>query len=209
LKKERFSAVHLIVSALQRFRDKTGAFTAGRAEQTMVWRDGESWCRGKVDWLPDEPSATLWDLKTSSTRATLRKWTRSAYELGTDQQAAFYCRGSEIIFGEPPAGMNFCVIETRPPFGLAVFSFSPAAIEIAEAKVRYALLRWGQCMADNRWPNYPIEPQWIEPPIYVLKEWESLTASGAEMQRRRESRQIVQNEDNLADRLISDGSFGG
>lgn len=204
LKTERYDAVAKIVRRLEEFRAETGAFTAGKAEQTLVWKEGPSWCRCKVDWLPDEPSATLWDLKTSTVQATLRKWTRNAYEMGTDMQGCFYCRGAEFVRGEPPDGMNFCVIETKPPYALAVFSFSPAALEVAHAKVKYALQTWEWCMADDRWPGYPIQPQWVEPPIYILREWEALTATGASLRQQR-----MAGAENLASRIIAEGNFGG
>lgn len=206
LKKERYYAVHLMVSALQRFRDETGAFTEGRPEQTMVWQEGTTWCRAKVDWLPNEPSAALWDLKTSTGPATLRKWTRQAFDLGADMQSSFYCRGSEAIFGEPPEGMNFCVIESKPPYGLAVFGFSPQAIEIGDAKVAYALRLWNWCTTDNKWPSYPVERQWVEPPVWHLREWEHLTATGEAL---REQQRQRMSHDNLADQIIQQGNFGG
>lgn len=203
LKKERYGAVARMVDRLERFRQETGAFTAGAAEQTVVWKDGPTWGRCKIDWLPDEFSAPLWDLKTISGSATLRKWTRQAFELGTDMQAAYYPRGVECVRGEPPEGMNFCVIESKPPYGLAVFAFSPASMEVAEAKVRYAIKTWEWCMADNRWPNYPVERQWVEPPVYVLREWEALTTTGAGLRQ-----QIIANADNLAPKILEAGSFG-
>jgi hypothetical protein len=204
LKKSTYGAVHQMVSTLQRFRDQTGAFSDGAPEQTLVWTEGPTWCRSKVDWLADEPSAPLWDLKTSTAQATLKNWTRNAYTMSTDMQVAFYCRGAECIRGEPPDGMNFCVIETKSPFGLRVFRFSPAAIEVADAKVRHALKLWEWCMADNRWPGYPIEPELVEPPIWILREWEHMTATGAGLRQ-----QIANNADNLAGRIIEQGSFGG
>lgn len=177
LKRERYDAVHRIVAALEEFRARTGAFTQGKPEQTLVWREGLAWCRAKVDWLPDEPSAPLWDLKIISGKATLRGWTRQAFDLGTDMQAAFYPRGAESVRGEPPEGMNFCVVESTPPHGIAVFGFSPVALEIAHAKVAYAIRRWQTCIAENRWPSYDPAVQWIDPPVWIMREWDAIAAT--------------------------------
>jgi hypothetical protein len=204
LLKERYGAVHQMVSALERFRQDTGAFTDGRPEQTLVWREGPIWCRCKPDWLPNEPSAPLFDLKTSTANATLRKWTRSAFDLGADVQSSFYCRGAESIFGEPPEGMNFCVIESKAPYGISVFSFSPASIEVGDAKTAYAIRLWTWCMADNRWPSYRVERQWVEPPIWILREWEHLTATGTALRQER-----MTQADNLAAKIIEHGNFAG
>jgi exodeoxyribonuclease VIII len=170
----------------------------------LAWLDeGGCWCRAKVDWLPHEPSAWLWDLKTVSSHATLRKWVRAAYDQQADLQAVFHCRGSEFLHGEPPAGLNFCVIENKPPHGIAVFSLGPMAVEIGEAKARHAIRTWAQCLETNSWPSYPIEQQWVEPPAWVLREWQHLTPSGASPKTR------LTQSDNLADRIVEQGSWGG
>jgi hypothetical protein len=171
LKKERYQAVILITNELQRFRDRTGAFTDGRAEQSLIWQEpNKRWGRGKVDWLPNEPSAYLWDLKTTSGSAMA--WARTATDMGYDIQAAYYPRGCEILRGEPPAGMKFCVIETKPPFGIRVHEFSPAAIEGAQADCYQAVDLWDHCLTREVWPNYTDDTEWIDPPPWKVRERE-------------------------------------
>jgi hypothetical protein len=206
LRAERYDALMRMVAVLERFRQDTGAFTDGLPERTLVWLDGTTWCRAKVDWLPHEPSAWIWDLKTVSGAATLQKWVRAAYDQHCDLQAVFHCRGSEFLHGEPPAGMNFAVIESKPPHGIAVFSLGPQALEIGEAKAKQAIRIWGQCMETGRWPGYPIEQQWIEPPVWVLHEWQHLTRTG--MPPGRTKPRLAQS-DNLAERILEEGSWGG
>jgi hypothetical protein len=204
LKADRYDGLMKMLAALERFRQETGAFTLGQPERTLVWLDGATWCRCKIDWLPDEPSAWIWDLKTVSGPATLRKWVRAAYDQHCDLQAAFYTRGAEFVRGEPPAGVNFCVIENKPPHGIAVFSLGPMALEVGEAKARHAIREWGVCLETDRWPSYPREQQWVEPPTWVLREWQHLTPSGASMPQTR-----VRQADNLAEKIIEAGNWGG
>jgi PDDEXK-like domain of unknown function (DUF3799) len=204
LKADRYDALTRMVTVLARFRAETGAFTDGTPERTLVWLDGTTWCRAKVDWLPHEPSSWLWDLKTVSGAATLRKWIRAAYDQQVDLQAVFHCRGSEFLHGEPPAGMNFCVIENKPPHGISVFSLGPMALEVGEAKARHAIRMWGQCLESDHWPGYPIAQQWVEPPTWVLREWQHLTTTGASVPQTR-----LPQADNLADRIIEEGNWGG
>lgn len=168
LKAERYDAVHRIVEKLERFRLRTGAFTAGKPEQTLVWREGPHWGRCKVDWLPDEPSAYLWDLKTTTALASAETFGRSAF--GYDMQASYYPRGCECVRGEPPEGMRFCVIETKPPFGVKIFEYSPAAIEDANEEVSDAIRLWARCRETDSWPDYPDEVEWIEIPPWKLRE---------------------------------------
>jgi hypothetical protein len=207
LKAERYDAVRRVVDALEQFRIKTGAFTEGKPEQTLVWREGPQWSRAKIDWLPDEPSAALWDLKTTSGRAVSQGWTRSAYDFGYDMQAIHYARGAECVREEPPDGMLFAVIETKAPYGIRVFQFSPQAIEIAEAKCSTARDLWARCREAGEWPSYSVEPQWIDAPFWVLREWEASTRTGATFAERRkaaEERQLA-----TVDRMERAGNFGG
>ena len=161
-----------VVEALERFRASTDAFSDGKPEQTLVWREDDTWCRSKVDWLPDDPAAPLWDLKTTSGNASPRSWTRTAFELGADMQAAFYARGSENLRGEPPEGMLFCVVETELPCGIRVFGFSRLALDIAEDKLRVALDTWDQCRRHGEWPSYPLNTCWIDPLPWITRDWE-------------------------------------
>lgn len=193
-----------LIDALEDFRARTGAFTKGKPEQTVIWKEGSIWCRCRVDWLPDEPEAAPWDLKTTGSFATLAAWTRLAFSGGYDIQSSFYGRGIECVRGEPPSPMRFCVIEQRPPHGIGVFEMSPIALDLADDRVRTGINLWSDCLASGEWPSYPIETQMIDPPAYVL--------------RARESQALIspRNQDLLRGRdhantagYISSGNFGG
>src|SRR6185312_708700 len=133
--------------------------------------------------LPDDPGAPLWDLKTTSTAATERSWGRAAFDLGYDLQAAFYQRGAECVRGEPPGHMHFCVVETDPPYAIRVFRLSPAGLEIGQAKATQALNLWSSCRINERWPSYPVEIVHLDPPPWVLAQWEHLTTTGLSLRR--------------------------
>lgn len=204
LKPKHYDAAHRVADALERFRQITGAFTAGKPEQTLIWREGPAWCRCKVDWLPDDPAAPLWDLKTTGANATLRSWGRSCFEHGYDMQASWYPRGAECVRGEPPDGMCFCVVETTPPYGIRVFGFSPPAIEIADSKIRTALDLWQDCCRNGAWPNYPRELEWIDPPAWILREWD-----WRQRTTRNGPRPIGEAVANVVRRMIEDGNLAG
>ena len=42
---------------------RTTVSLPGKAEQAVIWREGPTWCRALVDWLPGDPRAPLLDLK--------------------------------------------------------------------------------------------------------------------------------------------------
>lgn len=170
LKVDQYDRVARIVETLEEFRRKTGAFTAGKAEQTLIWQEGNEWGRCKVDWLPDEPEADLWDLKTVTGRANPQTWSRSAFDFGYDLAASYYPRGCECVRGEPPAGMKFLVIETKAPFGRRVFEFSPAAIDEANEQIHFAIQLWARCRETGKWPGYDEDVEWLDPPPWVVRE---------------------------------------
>ena len=197
-----------LIEVLEDFRLKTGAFTHGKPEQTLAWQDGPTdgsvWCRARVDWLPDEPSAPPWDLKTTSGAAMLGPWSRIAFDGGYDLQDAFYGRGLEILRGEPPEPMKFCVVEQKPPFGISVFEFSAIARELADEDVRQGLRLWDKCLSANRFPSYPWDTQMVDPAPWVIRDRISrslISPRNQDLLRGREHPNAVS--------YIETGNFGG
>lgn len=173
IKRARHDDMLRMLDKLERFRgSEPGAFTAGRAEQVLVWQEGKTWCRSMVDWLPDDPSAPLWDLKTTGGRA--KAWPSICYDKGLHLQTPFYTRGAAAVRdGEIPDGLRYCVIENKPPYGIKVFGLSdPAGLELAEHQADYAIEVWTRCLAENNWPSYPLKAEWIDPPVWVVRDWE-------------------------------------
>lgn len=133
------------------------------AEQTVVWRDGPSWCRALVDALPNTDGRYIVDLKTTGGSAQPRDWIRNhLYVHGYDMQAAWYLRGLRAV-GRKPAGFAFVVIENKPPYALSVVTLDPAAVALAERKVARALAIWRECMKTGVWPGYSERMAWAEP----------------------------------------------
>jgi hypothetical protein len=200
LKLSSYEGVRRVVDELERFRQRTGAFTQGKAEQTLIWTEGKEWGRCKVDWLPDEPSAYLWDLKTTSGLASANTFARS--DSGYDMQAAYYPRGCECVRGEPPEGMRFCVIETKPPYGIRVFEFTPGSLDDANEEIQEAIALWARCRETGEWPAYPDDVEWIDVPPWKLKEraW-----------RRQSGRGIVRPQADAAavKMMLENGNLGG
>jgi hypothetical protein len=194
-----------MIDVLEDFRSRTGAFTKGQPEQTVIWREDTGiWCRARVDWLPDEPSAAPWDLKTTAGLATLPVWSRAAFDKAADIQDVFYCRGLEMVRGEPPERMRFAVIEQKPPFGIKVFSMAPQTREAADDDVRLGIRMWGDCLASRDWPTYSIEEEWVYPPAWISRAREE---RGAE--RKRLEQIAWSKESPLAVAMVESGDFGG
>ena len=172
LKQNKYDDVMRLVEVLEKLRATTGYFTKGRAEQTLIWRVGPVWCRCMVDWLPDDPSEPLLDLKTTGSRARSSAWSRSCFDKGYDMQSVLYCEGAAELREGVVSSMQFVVCETKPPFGIKRFELSPTALEVGIERVNYARNKWAHCLSENDWPSYPMEPEWVDAPIYVLREWD-------------------------------------
>jgi PDDEXK-like domain of unknown function (DUF3799) len=178
LKIAQHAAAMNVYERLEEFRSKTGLFTKGKPEQTLIWNEGDLWCRARVDWLPDDPAAPLLDLKTTGGLATVATWGRRCFEFGADMQGSMYPRGCEFLRGEAPDGVLFVVVETKKPFGIRVFGLDPIALEIGQAKCQASRAVWKQCLAAERWPGYQMVTEWILPPPWVVRQWEETRVGG-------------------------------
>lgn len=177
-------SIQAMVEALNRkldtFRDPPRPFTDGKPEQTIIWKEGETFCRIRTDWLHDS-HVCIDDLKTTGRSANPEEWSRSIFG-GPDLQAAFYLRGLRAIFGAEAARavFRFVVVENFAPYASSVISLGPDALVIAEKKVRLAIETWQRCMESDEWPSYPdrtcyaslppwIEAQWLEKELSTVE----------------------------------------
>lgn len=133
--------------------DGWALFTKGAPERAMFWREHEAWCRGLVDWLPDDPTWPLVDLKTTELSAHPLDWTRRFVEGGPAFQEAFYLRGARAL-GRRPRGFLFVVAETKPPYAVSVLASEPQLAAHNAALVDRAIRQWRHCAASEHWPAY-------------------------------------------------------
>lgn len=148
-------------------------FADGLPEQTLTWETDGVACRARLDWLRDDRTA-IDDLKTTSRSANPETFSRTVFSMGYDVQAAFYLRGLAAVFGAAVAGMaefRFVVCETAPPYALSVIGLSPAALELADAKVDWAVKTWRECLAADDWPAYPLRVCYADPPGWAETQW--------------------------------------
>jgi len=146
----------------------------GTPEVTLVWQERDVWCRARLDWL-HEDHKTVDDYKTTAGSANPDAWTRgSLFGLGYDVQAAFYLRGVKAVFGVE-ADFRFVVQEASPPYALSVIGLAPSVLQLAHAKVAYAIDRWRDCLASDRWPGYPAHTCYAEAPPWEETRWAERT----------------------------------
>lgn len=145
-------------------------FTDGKAETTIIWEERGVLCRARLDWLRDDLTACD-DLKTASRSANPETWCRhTLYSIGADVQQAFYLRGIEAVTGQRPE-FRFCVVETESPFAMSVVTCGPAALELANKKVDFALDLWRKCLENDEWPAYDQRVHFAELPPWIESQW--------------------------------------
>lgn len=147
------------------------------AEMTMVWRDGPTWCRGRIDCLPinwmNGSRARVVDYKTTPSSTEPDAFVRRLYDQSADVQAAFYERGLKALYPDlREVEFLFVAQETDAPYGLSVVSLSNLAIGQAREKVDEAVAVWRACMAAGRWPGYPPRICRVDPPSWVARSHE-------------------------------------
>lgn len=144
-------------------------FCDGKAEQTLVWDEHDVPCKARLDWLRDDRSA-IDDMKTTSKSANPETWSRTIFNIGYDVQAAFYLRGLMAVTGAA-AEFRLAVVETSPPYALSVISLAPAALELANAKVDWAIATWRRCLEQDEWPAYQTRVAYAEMPSWEETRW--------------------------------------
>ncbi len=137
-------------------KDSSDAFVfeEGKPEQTLIWFDEEFgiWCRARLDWLVDSHER-IYDYKSTGMSASQEAVTRMLTG-GWDIQAEFYRRGAEAVFGARPE-FRFVVQENSAPYQLGVVGIDPSFEWAGQAKVRFAMKRFADCLKSGDWPSYP------------------------------------------------------
>lgn len=140
--------------------------TAGKAEQTLVWQEGEIWLRSRPDFLTNDGRLIL-DLKTTTGSAEPNSWARTMLGNGADIQLALGLRGLRHLCKVKDPQFVFIVVEQAAPYAVSFVGLSPQFVEMATHKLERAITMWRDCTMTNTWPSYPERVCWIEPPAYA------------------------------------------
>lgn len=158
--------------------DASQAFRNGKPEVTLIWQEGEVWCRAMLDWMPNE-GRVFYDYKSTGLSANPETFGRTMFNLGYDFQAALYRRGIRKVLGIADPVFEFVVQENASPFALSVIGLPPAAIDDADTDVQQAIDLWGSCLENDLWPGYPRRTCYVDPPAYVMAQRLDREARGA------------------------------
>jgi hypothetical protein len=151
-----------------------GIFELGLAERTLIWREGDAWCRCRPDLLSTDRRIVL-DYKTTENaepEAFIRQIGRMSYDL----QAEFYIRGVRTVAEDYESTFVFLAQEVSPPYACSLVSLANAYRAIGQQKVERALELWKHCTATNKWPSYSTRIAYAEPSPWQLPEIDEPTA---------------------------------
>lgn len=179
----QYGAVKNMVKAAKAFIDAPdseipGILGHGKAEQTIIWREGQAWCRARPDWLTDDYSVLL-HYKTTKASAKPEAFIRGIMDsMGYDMAIAFYKRGLDYVFerddGYLPDHVRHLMLvqEQVPPYACSLIDLSPAKMAIANAKAMRAIMTWQRCMETGNWPAYSPRVHSAEPTPWQLAQAE-------------------------------------
>lgn len=132
-------------------------------EGTMIWKDSETWKRGRFDiWSP--ATGYMIDVKTTPS-ANPTQWIKTTLlNSGYDIQAEHYLDGIEAIGGvKKRPTFLFLLVEFKAPFCASFVGLDPAWEDLARRKIRYGTDLWAKCLKADKWPGYAVSPHWAEP----------------------------------------------
>ena len=168
----KMSEIQAMVDAAKRQianSELASAFAEGQPEQTLIWQEGQTWCKARPDWLTTDHRLDL-DYKSTGGSAEPNAFLRGVLlSSGYDLQCALRLRGLRALGVRDPQFV-FMVQETEPPYCMSFIGLSPAFLEVAERKLTRALQLWQDCLFTNTWGGYPPRVCWVEPPAWTVME---------------------------------------
>lgn len=162
-----------MAEALQRHPVASALFSPerGDAEQSLIWRDGPTGVmrRARLDHLPypTDSRMIIADYKTCA-EADVDSAAKTLHNLGYARQAATYLDGVQALGRADDKAMYvICYQEKTAPYLVHNFEVDAMALTIARDLNRYALAKYAECDAQNRWPGWDSidllsMPAWVE-----------------------------------------------
>jgi len=172
--------VHAMVEQANAFIAGTslnGVFDRGQSERTLVWKEGDVWCRARPDFLTTNHDIML-HYKTTEASARPSKFIRGVFaSMGYGFTLMFYARGLAATFEPSPPTQHLVLVqEQKAPYACSLIALTPAMAEIEAARVRVAIAMWRRCLTEDSWPGYDSRIHYADPTPWQLAEAEELAS---------------------------------
>lgn len=141
---------------------------AGRAEQSLFWRDEPTGVmrRARLDWLPNPVAGKrliVADYKTANAIDD-ESVAKAIHEHGYHTQADWYLDAVRALGIAQDVAFLFVFQMKSAPFLVRVVGVPEIAMQIAAAKNRRAIKTYAECVRTGRWPGYGEAVSYIELP---------------------------------------------
>lgn len=151
----------------------------GPAEVSYVWDDPDTGirCKARCDKL-DPGARIITDIKTT---ASVEDFTTSIGKFAYHRQAAFYCRGMDLLDPKPGEWFKFVFVAVSKvqPYLCHAAPLDDDSLSGGRQLVSEALQRIAECRTSNDWPGPP-EPKSWRAPAWSMPEV-TLTINGKEV----------------------------
>lgn len=137
----------------------------GEREVSMFTRDPSGvMLRGRVDMVHGDLGIV--DLKTTGRLASDEDFTRSVWNFGYHQQAAWYMdQADELQLCEPR--FRFVVQETQPPYLIGFYELTDDYVGVGRDLNRQAIDLYAECTQRNDWPGLEASVVPLLPPAWA------------------------------------------
>ena len=147
------------------------AFEASPREETILWQQGETWCRARLD-VNASATGVILDYKTTAMSAQPEAWAKSYLPGGGAMQAAHYRQAARSQGHPLLPKFVFIVQEQTPPYAVSFVGMDPAWQDLADRQWAAAFTLWASCLRSGKWPAYGTRTAWVSPPAWHLARWE-------------------------------------
>jgi hypothetical protein len=172
----QYADIQSMVTAARVYLETTelaGILDSGDAERTLIWNEGETWCRARPDMMSADRRVIL-DYKSTASAAP-DFIARQIGRMGYDLQSEFYLRGHHAITGREDSAFVFLFQEITRPYACSLVSLSNAYREVGQLKAKRTLDIWEKCMRTKHWPGYDSRVLYLEPKPWNLVDLETDT----------------------------------
>jgi len=164
--------IRTMVKVARDFMETTelaGIFDKGKPEQSAFWRESDTWCRARLDWLADD---VILDYKTTES-ANPEGFSRQIIAMNHHVQAAMYQAGIYRLTGSL-LPFIFLVQEITLPYACSLVGLSTPMGTLGERRYYRALKTWKECLKSGNWSSYTNRICYAEPPTWALAQEEEI-----------------------------------
>lgn len=142
------------------------------AERTVIWKRQGVWKRARFD-LQHKKRPLILDYKTTGDSSPF-SFQRQIFNLSYDIQAAMYCEAYRVSNPNTSQDPTYVLLaqENEEPFACSLIGLSPMAIDFGWQRLKRATEIWKDCLESGCWPGYSTQIAWVDPPSFVLSQWE-------------------------------------